>query len=88
MQNSFTKSTKMPWLIAPVSVALAASPVPVVFAKAGSESLAYQSAASEQFAVSNMSAASGRSSLSEPFAMSDRSAVSEPLAIVRSVCCV
>ncbi|MBA4074696.1 MAG: hypothetical protein C0508_06600 [Cyanobacteria bacterium PR.023] len=62
-------------------VALAASPVPVVFAKAGSESLAYQSAASEQFAVSDMSAASGRSSLPETFAMSDQSAVSEPFAM-------
>jgi len=56
-------------------VALAASPVPVVFAKAGSESLAYQSAASEPLAVSDPSAVLGQS------AMSVRSAASEPLAV-------
>ncbi len=44
-------------------VALAASPVPVVFAKTGSESLAYQSAMSDLPVVSDQSAASGRSAV-------------------------
>lgn len=45
-------------------MALAASPVPVVFAKAGSESLAYQSAALEPLAVSDPSAVLDQSAVS------------------------
>ena len=57
-------------------LALAASSVPVACAKAGSEILAYQSAASEPVAVLDPSAVSGRSAVSEPVAVSNPSSVS------------
>ena len=69
-------------------LALAASSVPVACAKAGSQILAYQSAASEPVAVLDPVAVLGQSAASEsvavsnPSSVSGQSAASEPVAVL------